>query len=132
MNRSIYSVGELVRHPKKLEWGVGKISQVETNGRITVWFTIAGEKVLHTDKIAFSLERMSSDRDSVIEYHRDYMTLIEKPYSGVDYPNAPRKRRSTHCYNCKSSLDSDRDIECNACKWMVCRCGACGCGYHGR
>jgi hypothetical protein len=40
-------------------------------------------------------------------------------------------RRITHCYNCKHHLDNAVDVECAACGWIVCRCGACGCGYSG-
>jgi hypothetical protein len=38
-------------------------------------------------------------------------------------------RRLTHCYGCKHDLDNEVDVECVACGWIVCRCGACGCGY---
>ena len=39
------------------------------------------------------------------------------------------RHRVTHCYSCKTSLDNAMDAECVACGWIVCRCGACGCGY---
>lgn len=41
------------------------------------------------------------------------------------------KRRITHCYNCKLHLDNRIDIECCKCGWIICDCGACGCGYVG-
>jgi len=40
-------------------------------------------------------------------------------------------RRVTRCFNCKRQLDNDVDVECSACGWIVCHCGACGCGYSG-
>lgn len=40
-------------------------------------------------------------------------------------------RRITHCYNCKRHLDNAVDVECAACGWIICRCGACGCGFSG-
>lgn len=40
-----------------------------------------------------------------------------------------QSRRLTHCYSCKVSLDSAHDLQCTRCKWMICTCGACGCGY---
>ena len=39
------------------------------------------------------------------------------------------KVRTAECYRCKGGLDSVSDIECLACGWLVCACGACGCGY---
>lgn len=45
-------------------------------------------------------------------------------------PATNRFRRVTHCYDCKHPLDSVIDYECNKCGWLVCDCGACGCGYN--
>ena len=39
------------------------------------------------------------------------------------------RRRVTHCYNCKRHLDNAFDVACAACGWIICACGACGCGY---
>ena len=39
--------------------------------------------------------------------------------------------RVSHCYKCKSALNSKDQLECNSCNWMICsNCGACGCGYN--
>ena len=38
-------------------------------------------------------------------------------------------RRTTGCWRCKSILDSNDDLACAICKWLLCECGACGCGY---
>lgn len=37
--------------------------------------------------------------------------------------------RWTHCWSCKSLLTSATELECAACGWILCKCGACGCGY---
>jgi len=40
------------------------------------------------------------------------------------------KIRWTHCYACKTKLNS-RDFEkCPACGWIMCECGACGCHFN--
>lgn len=39
--------------------------------------------------------------------------------------------RETHCYNCKGHLSSTSHLMCADCGWLVCTCGACGCGYGG-
>lgn len=38
-------------------------------------------------------------------------------------------RRVTYCYRCKNRLDNSLEQECDECGWIVCDCGACGCGY---
>ena len=37
--------------------------------------------------------------------------------------------RIAQCYACKTHLDSALDIECTTCGWIICECGACGCGF---
>ena len=37
--------------------------------------------------------------------------------------------RETHCYSCKEDINSLFELSCNFCKWIICPCGACGCGY---
>lgn len=50
---------------------------------------------------------------------------------GLDYPGVRtttrRCHRVTHCWACHHPLDNSIDAECNACGWIICRCGACGC-----
>jgi len=43
--------------------------------------------------------------------------------------SSDRERRTTHCYDCQQKLDSDVDVECTRCHWIICSCGACGCGF---
>ena len=42
-----------------------------------------------------------------------------------------RNHRITHCWSCASRLDNAIDLECSGCKWIICACGACGCGWTG-
>lgn|GEM_PF-1617894 len=38
--------------------------------------------------------------------------------------------RTTGCYECKSGLDNEIDLECPRCSWIICTgCGSCGCGH---
>jgi len=39
-----YKKGERVRHPKKLDWGVGQVLADSSNGLVRIFFTHAGEK----------------------------------------------------------------------------------------
>ena len=72
--------------------------------------------------------QLEQDREEAKAKHRAYLDEHGKPYSGVS-EGVSRPLRSTHCYSCKSPLDSTLHIECNTCRWMICYCGACGCGY---
>lgn len=36
--------------------------------------------------------------------------------------------RAPHCWACKQQLGSRQDLEHVQCGWLVCSCGACGCG----
>jgi hypothetical protein len=39
--------------------------------------------------------------------------------------------RFTLCHGCQRDLNSiDFDL-CGVCRWIKCKCGACGCNYHG-
>ena len=64
------------------------------------------------------------------EKHREMLKRLGLPYEGVR-PATPRHRRVTHCYSCKERLDNSVDVECIVCGWILCTCGACGCGYSG-
>ena len=67
---------------------------------------------------------------SLTERHREHLQSLGKGYLGLRKPNPnARKIRVTHCYSCKGKLDNTIDLECVACGWILCRCGACGCGY---
>jgi hypothetical protein len=66
------------------------------------------------------------------ERHKERLENLGKEYRGVrPATQNPLKRRITHCYTCKMPLDNSIDIECVSCGWILCVCGACGCGYVG-
>lgn len=73
------------------------------------------------------LERMDRVRAS-IERHRQRLATAGLNYRGVQ-PAQKNRRRITHCFACKHLLDNDIDVECSACGWILCSCGACGCTY---
>jgi hypothetical protein len=41
------------------------------------------------------------------------------------------RRRYTHCFSCKQSLNSIDFAVCGECHWIRCDCGACGCSFDG-
>ncbi len=69
-------------------------------------------------------------RKEIITAHEKFLLSKDLPYNGIR-TNKNRRHRTTHCYNCKKPLDNSVDVECNSCGWIICSCGACGCGYSG-
>lgn len=91
------------------------------------WYGKYGEGFVASDRNRKQIEAQRH-RENAIERHREYLLKHGKQYSGVAQ-SGNRKHRVTHCYSCKAELDSALYIECNACNWLICYCGACGCGY---
>ena len=60
--------------------------------------------------------------------HKKLLHSLGIKYLGISYPHTTKKERATHCYSCKKELNNIIDIECNVCGWIICNCGACGCG----
>jgi hypothetical protein len=72
--------------------------------------------------------RMEAERQAVVDAHQRFLACRGLPLASTRRSSG-RLRRVTHCYNCKSNLDNAVDVECEACGWIICSCGACGCGY---
>lgn len=68
-------------------------------------------------------------RLQVLLRHQQFVEHRGFSYKGVSAINRGKMRRVTHCYICKEPLDNAFDVECQACSWIVCKCGACGCGW---
>ena len=62
-----------------------------------------------------------------IDRHKEFLSKLGK--QGSAKLVEPRQNRATHCYSCKCHLDSESNLECITCHWLVCACGACGCGF---
>jgi len=60
-----------------------------------------------------------------------FFLKLGQPNPGIRPATARQFHRTTHCYACTSPLDNAVNQECNLCRWIVCYCGACGCGYTG-
>ena len=69
-------------------------------------------------------------RDELIqERHRLKVVESGKQYLGVRPARKVKRNRVARCYACKSTLDNSINMECSSCGWILCSCGACGCGY---
>ncbi len=45
-----------------------------------------------------------------------------------EFANTGRLHRTPPCWHCHQGLDNATDVECATCGWIICSCGACGCG----
>jgi hypothetical protein len=71
------------------------------------------------------------DLEELRARHRRHVEARGMPYKGAGRRQRVHTvRRETHCWGCKAHLDSDIEIECFSCGWILCRCGCCGCGWH--
>jgi hypothetical protein len=75
-----------------------------------------------------ALRRARAMRENLTERHQEFLNSRGVPDQGRR--PLTRTHRTSHCYNCKSTVDNAVDLECIACGWIICNeCAACGCGY---
>jgi hypothetical protein len=72
--------------------------------------------------------RREAARQAIVKAHQRFLAGRGLPEAGTRLPSG-QMHREAHCYSCKSHLDNSVDVECEACRWIICCCGACGCGY---
>jgi hypothetical protein len=82
-------------------------------------------------KAEFVLRVAAKSNEDAIASHREFLERRGIRYEGVRVTTKRRLHRKTHCYSCMRPLDNDIDVECNICGWIICSCGACGCGWSG-
>ena len=66
-----------------------------------------------------------------IENHKTFLLNRKIEYKGIRDKSKLNPHRVTCCYICKKRLDNSIDVECSRCGWIICSCGACGCGWIG-
>lgn len=77
------------------------------------------------DKKAISYKVLNLD---VERKHAERLQGLKRKNLGVSIKPS-FKQRETHCYYCTNNIDNTKFLECNSCSWIICPCGACGCGY---
>jgi hypothetical protein len=73
------------------------------------------------------LSQLETRREETKRRHEEYLEKFGKENKGTSI--SKREHRVTHCYNCTQPLESGLFLECNSCSWLICYCGACGCGF---
>jgi|TARA_B110000503_G_C7119083_1_gene401634 hypothetical protein len=69
---------------------------------------------------------------SIGETHKIFLDKIGIEHSDViniSLKKNTNRIRHTHCWSCKHPIDNTTYYECDICSWIICFCGACGCGY---
>jgi len=80
------------------------------------------------------IEKQERFKQSLIEKHGEFLRRKGISPEGLSAHEVSRvydrSHRTTGCYECKSGLDNEIDLECPRCSWIICNnCGACGCGH---
>jgi len=74
---------------------------------------------------------LAERRELALKAHKNHFVQLGRPYPGTLYGRSSSSNRMAHCWKCGAHLESRIDVACMACHWMICSCGACGCGYPG-
>lgn len=76
------------------------------------------------------LERAAqlSPEELLISKHRAHVSRVGVPYLGTRRSTG-KSIRKTHCWKCTIPIDNITFFECVSCGWIICDCGACGCGF---
>ena len=129
--------GMLVRHKTK-----GYIGTFDGVTRIKSMFESPSDSVgcrVQVDS-RFHAKRQIASRDnleiledvSLEDRHKANLAFFGCEWKGarkVDMMAAGHRHRVAHCWFCRGPLDNAVDLECVGCGWILCQCGACGCGY---
>lgn len=67
--------------------------------------------------------------EEVKSKHLTYLKNRNLSAAGTEKRSDASPQRFTHCWRCKSNINSVTLLECCGCGWILCNCGACGCGY---
>lgn len=112
-------LGDYVTLPAKPEHGPGRVFEIKTNGDLRIHFPLLGPLTFRGVSALEVVDATEALR--LCAAHSDLRWRF------------PMKRRFERCWSCKSTVSSDVNVECVTCGgWLVCGCGACGCGYTGR
>ena len=79
------------------------------------------------------LERLvppSARREMAIQAHEEYLSARGLAESATAKPKKS-SRSVTDCAACKRKFANPVKLECATCHWLICQCGACGCGSDG-
>ena len=120
-------VRQKIRHASPSEYDIAVKAYTEWSQKDNGAF-VAGELKAKAKK-EISLISSSPADDNLIRRERHQEFLENLGLTGNAKTVEARTNRAANCYSCKCSLSSKSNLECSNCSWLICKCGACGCGY---
>ena len=103
----------------------------ETISRFDEWVSSHGSSLSDLSQVRREAKLVALDGDMTLdERHEKHLTQFGIPYRRSEKATTARFR-ATRCWSCKESISTTTDRQCGTCAWILCNCGACGCGYHG-
>lgn len=66
---------------------------------------------------------------NVEDNHKKNLKSFNLPSASIKFVKK-QKFRASNCWCCKKKIDNKINFECTSCGWILCDCGACGCGYY--
>ena len=109
------------------------------------WASSLGTSVAHVygDSIEDVMQKLRGDidagntectiKDLMVAKHGEFLKIKGISLEEIDLIRLNRVyeelKRQPHCYECSEKLDNEYDLECSRCGWIICHCGACGCGH---
>lgn len=105
---------------RQQRWAARLAAHASTSSAVSVW-------LLALDKLPNTLPITTWQNLTQLAYQQNMQKLGKNPGLRplVKYPAV----RHTHCYACRRSIDNLRFYQCTDCRWIICLCGACGCGF---
>jgi len=100
-------------------------SHLEFHKRFHTVFLSTDTNTPAADVAPYLIQKVAHGMSEIFKRAREARNL---PQAELRVTTAKR-HRVTHCYECKIHLESGSFLECTTCNWLVCSCGACGCGY---
>ena len=69
--------------------------------------------------------------EEFIQRHKRHLQRVGIRASGEITRNKHKRYRAAKCWACHHPIDNLTMYECSVCSgWIICTCGACGCGYN--
>lgn len=81
-----------------------------------------------TNLVCLKKPRIPDKTEELIVKHKNFLSEMGIAYQGTRKAGQ-KLHRVAHCWKCATLLDSKLDVECIACGWILCSCGACGCWH---
>ena len=127
---------QIVRTTPRLAWRSGKHTIYDLNGRQAAFWEEHSTTVANVLFCAEAFAKLPNANEAAIALIEKLLTtnynLAQEKLGRSASPlrrSQVSRHRHTHCYKCKLPLESGVFLECGSCAWLVCSCGACGCGY---